>query len=436
MYLLLYGSNGMCAGNTPSEALVQGMSEVFERYVTKYLLQNPVTPPDVPEEYLQKYSEQYRIIAQIREQGYRVTVKDLSLNEGYPVVGTIISDGKSKTYGFRLAAHPSFSIALERTLTEAFQGRTMSSFTSSAQTGSDIQAGSVENVTNIFKCGSGYYRKELLYKKPDYPFSPFRESEDTTNQQLLERMVKLLFDKDYKVLIRDNSYLGFPAYHIIVPGFSEMYACTPDRIRQVHTLHLVAQKAAHPKEMREKDVRRMIRLIHYNQACFGNNSLAWMLRRPLEQPFNGRRFEIAIVLMASYYFLGELEQAYAIAETISNYGGKKKEDSFCTDMEATVQYLFLLKNGESKKRAKESLEFLFEEDTVKRVIYLFETPDEILTKVLPELRCWDCENCELSTENKCWYSGIYQMYLRLAQKQRENIIDQKAVEKIFNHLDL
>lgn len=436
MYLALYGSNGMCAGNTPGEALVQGMSEVYERYVTKYLLQNPVTPPDVPEEYLRDYPEQYRMISQIREKGYRVIVKDLSLNEGYPVVGTIIADGKSKTYGFRLAAHPSFSIALERTLTEAFQGRTLGSFTSSAQTGNDMQAASVENITNIFKCGSGYYRKELLYKEADYPFTPFQESGDVTNRQLLERMVSPLLEKEYTVLIRDSGYLGFPAYHIIVPGFSEMYFCTPERIRQIHTLNLVARKAAHPEEMKEEDVRRMIRLIRYNQRCFGSNSVAWMLRRPLEQPFEDRRFEIAMILMAAHYFLGELDEACAVGEAVLMCLGKEEKNDFRMETEAIVQYLILIKEGESQERAIQVLEFLFEETIVQKVTDLLGNPKEVLRKILPEMKCWDCEHCELSSERQCCYFDIYQMYLTLAQKQRENRIDQKEVESIFADLGL
>lgn len=436
LYTVLYGSNGMCAGNTPGEALVQGMSEVYERYVTKYLLRNPVTPPDVPEDYLRDYPEQYQMILTIRKKGYRVIVKDLSLHKGYPVVGTIIADGKSKTYGFRLAAHPSFSIALERTLTEAFQGRSLYSFTSSAQTGDDMQASSAENIANIFKCGSGYYRKELLYKEVDYPFTPFPESGDMTNRQLLEKMLRPLLERNHTVLIRDSGYLGFPAYHIIIPGISEMYSCTQERIRQIHTLNLVARKAAQPEKIEEEDAKRIIRLIRYNQGCFGSNSLAWMLRRPLEQPFSDRRFEIAAVLMAAHYFLGELEEACAVGEAVLRALEHEEKNDFRTAMEASVQYLSLVRDGESQGRAKQVLEFLFEERMVQKVTDLFENPKEVMRKILPEMKCWDCEHCELSLKHQCCYFEIYKIFLKLAQKQRENRIDQKEVANIFADLGL
>ncbi len=40
-----YGSNGMAAGNTPEEALVQGLCEIFERSAQKQILIRNITPP-------------------------------------------------------------------------------------------------------------------------------------------------------------------------------------------------------------------------------------------------------------------------------------------------------------------------------------------------------------------------------------------------------
>ena len=38
-----YGSNGMCAGNTLEEALVQGISENMERYANRHIVENELT---------------------------------------------------------------------------------------------------------------------------------------------------------------------------------------------------------------------------------------------------------------------------------------------------------------------------------------------------------------------------------------------------------
>ncbi|MBQ4246604.1 MAG: YcaO-like family protein, partial [Succinivibrio sp.] len=50
----LYGSNGMSAGNTEYEALVQGLSEIIERYVKKEVISRGLALPKIPEEILSK----------------------------------------------------------------------------------------------------------------------------------------------------------------------------------------------------------------------------------------------------------------------------------------------------------------------------------------------------------------------------------------------
>jgi ribosomal protein S12 methylthiotransferase accessory factor len=50
----MYMSNGMCAGNTAEEALVQGISEVLERATNKAVVLNKVVPPTIPREYIRQ----------------------------------------------------------------------------------------------------------------------------------------------------------------------------------------------------------------------------------------------------------------------------------------------------------------------------------------------------------------------------------------------
>lgn len=46
--LLLTGSNGMASGNTPKEAILQALCEIFERYVISEIYWNEYTPPTIP----------------------------------------------------------------------------------------------------------------------------------------------------------------------------------------------------------------------------------------------------------------------------------------------------------------------------------------------------------------------------------------------------
>ena len=78
--LLLTGSNGMASGNTPKEAILQSICEIFERFVISELYWKGVTPPTIP---LSSFSDGHIkdvIIRYIEEnEDYTVAVKDCSL---------------------------------------------------------------------------------------------------------------------------------------------------------------------------------------------------------------------------------------------------------------------------------------------------------------------------------------------------------------------
>lgn len=118
-------SNGMAAGNTLPEALVQGYSEIFERYAQCRIVTEKQTPPQIEPEILKKYPRIEHIIQKIENSGeYHVIVMDCSLGMNLPVVCGAIINKKKQSFGIRFGAHPDLQIALERVFTEAMQGET------------------------------------------------------------------------------------------------------------------------------------------------------------------------------------------------------------------------------------------------------------------------------------------------------------------------
>ena len=142
----LFGlTNGMCAGNTLEEELVQGLSEVLERYVQKRMLSQRSAPPEIPRQELEQFGF-YGLIGQIEAGGrYRVSVRDCSLGEGFPVAGIIIVDTWNSTFGVRLGCHPSLAIAVERSLTEAFQGKRLETLASYCRVGTPEEVSEYHN---------------------------------------------------------------------------------------------------------------------------------------------------------------------------------------------------------------------------------------------------------------------------------------------------
>ena len=217
------GFTGSCAGNTPYEALVEGLSEVFERHIIRKAIKEPISFTDIPEEFYLKYESIKRIIEYCRKLGFKVVVKDASLGKKYPVACAVLLDEKTNGYYVWFGAHPSLPIAIERCFTEIFQGADFSNknyvnalFKFSGRRDNIIPDARMDNAFNhrFLEVNAVFFSK-----KPDYLFSydDWKENESISNKDLFKNMIKILTDKKIDVFIRDISFLNFPAYIICVP---------------------------------------------------------------------------------------------------------------------------------------------------------------------------------------------------------------------------
>ena len=219
-----YGSNGCAAGNTIEEAIVQGLSEVVERHVQSQINLQGLTPPDVPEEVLRRFPTAYEIITYVRSQGYQVLIKDCSMGTGFPVICACLIHRQTGRYHTHFGAYPILEIAVERALTESFQGR-------------DIH--NVADMTDLICDNTGLTPLECLtgeffkgvYKKPasffvgpaSYPYDPKLGFDATSNEALLGQCVDHFARLGHQILVYDRSLLGFPTCQVRVPGYSEVF---------------------------------------------------------------------------------------------------------------------------------------------------------------------------------------------------------------------
>ncbi|WP_440531057.1 YcaO-like family protein [Serratia marcescens] len=114
----LYVSNGMSAGNTANEARVQGLSEVFERYVKNRIIAESISLPAIPDDVLNRYPGVVEAIAKLEEEGFPILSYDASLGGNYPVICVVLFNPTNGTCFASFGAHPDFGVALERTVTE------------------------------------------------------------------------------------------------------------------------------------------------------------------------------------------------------------------------------------------------------------------------------------------------------------------------------
>lgn len=224
IYMPYYGSNGMCAGNTREEALVQGLSEIIERLVQKRVFEEKVTFPDIPENQIKKYPYIWDMYEKLKGiESIEAKLKDCSFGGKYPVVALLVVQKNTGFYGVKFGCHPIISIAMERALTEATQGQKIIQYSKSSKLDFTNQGvGERYNIENSIKVGIAQYPYQFLGDKATFDYVEPEDLSKYSNAQLLNRWIDQLSKEGYNVLIRDASCLDFPAYHIIIPGVSEM----------------------------------------------------------------------------------------------------------------------------------------------------------------------------------------------------------------------
>lgn len=261
----MYTTNGCCAGNSREEAWVHALSEMMERHSSIEMLTKGIAAPKIPEQTLRQFATVSSILDQIRASGeYDVDIFDYSMGTGFPVISTRIISKNTHSYRVNVAADPVLEIAIQRTLTELFQGKTMKTVTTSH--GGHILCRvtdypAISNVINQLETSSGLYTADYFANELTCEAEPaeFADNSGKTNKELLSYMLELYKKQGKQIYVRNLSFLGFHSYKFVVPGFSETRAL---RLTEIVPEYAIADEAA-------KTLR--------NAAAASDEDLNWML---------------------------------------------------------------------------------------------------------------------------------------------------------------
>ena len=275
-------TNGMCAGNTPEEALVQGLSEICERYALLEVINNKnIVLPDIPDCYYEKYKTIKNLIDYYKKNNFILHIKDASLGENLSVVCVVYEDRENNVFYINFGSHPNLPVAIERALTEFMQGsfnidkKNILNNSVKADVNGKGKENIIENlsmVRSFFSIGSEFYNK-FIGINPSYDFSlnSFIDNniECISNKYLLNFILnnlKHIVNND--IYIRDVNFLGFPAFYIFCPKMSVLQ---------------------HYDEKRISDELNLVKWIEYNETTqeYGTYSIESLLRA-LETDSNRR----------------------------------------------------------------------------------------------------------------------------------------------------
>lgn len=417
-------STGLCAGNTPHEAILQGINEIFERYVLQKIYLERITPPSFPDNYFEGTRIAQRL-DELRAQGYIYDIKDLSLGKGFPVVGLILTNTLNGTTMFRMGADLSAEIALERCLTETYQGRTDQemkftayAFPSVLPTEEDNELRSREYKKNL-RDGTGMYPRSLFYGTPTYAFEePVLRRTGSTKRDL-QNVFDFLFERDYRILIRDNSFLGFCAYHVMIPGLSDQ----DYRLTDIFAEYLRFEREAKPWPLyhikSEKDARAFIRQKYADLDII-------KLAPYCTDPRNQVNKDLLLFLFAV-----KNEDYHDADISFTNLMNLRQEQGIPYDeyMTCVSAYIRLKANEVKEAEMTEWLAHFYTKEVIREVLADFSAPKEIM-KNYSFPSCFDCPNCPLA--EACHYRDAIALEEKIQKAQLENPINQK---QLFNLLD-
>lgn len=429
-----HSTNGMCAGNSIHEAFVQGLSEIFERKVQRTILTRPVSLPDIPKSYLREHPSIYQMFTRLEEEdGYRFLLKDASSLETFPVVVFIAINLKKGTYGVRFGAHPQYSIAIERSMTEAFQGKGLNAFSQY----SPLELGCKNttlytNLFNAYKVGMASYPPEILQQASNLKFS-IPEDVPRDNVSMCDWAIKKVQERGLDILVRDVSYLGFPSLHLIIPGLSEMFTdkTIPFLNRLGNSKDFISKSLEKTGWLTPKNACDLKNLLDVTRNSLMENRLSNIYQLPIAPgffPFEsdgmGNRFLSAMCCGVCKEWDNGLELLKQMKILYENRG-----KAVPIGLSVCLCWFSGKSAGRSVMDIVSYLNVVYDEGIIGIWVKELMKLEDAIIPFMPQTNCFDCDDCKATCQ--CHYQSIEKIWLRLKSKMKNCFPDQKDLSGLF-----
>lgn len=239
------GSSGLSAGATIEDAILQGLFEVIE-HDAWCIGQSNITKLPIIDYSTVKNENTKKLIKNIKSNGAKIISRDYTTDIGIPTIRTWIIDESNyieyATNGFGSSVDP--EIALERSITEAVQGKLPPIQAEISEYGRKNLTGLINSRDSIFNLGYFKFKDMDINTKEMRKMDDFIKIEYTTVKEALEYVV----NKVYKATKGDVLFVeltnknlgGIPAVKVIVTGniqiVSEPLLCPSTRMLEFNKL--------------------------------------------------------------------------------------------------------------------------------------------------------------------------------------------------------
>mgnify|MGYP000191632709 CR=1 FL=1 len=217
-------SNGMAAGNTLEEAIVQAACEVFERHTQIQIIKPEQRVPTIDKTTLND-GRLAPMLAFYESQNVEVVLKDFSMGGRFPSIGVLFINHNLPPGRLEhkiLVPGVAFNMeeALSRCLTEYMQGRGTLSMPRPDLDRPVAHRSRVSNLYLLFKCCISQKDISFLEEGETVAFRD-RQIEDILSE--IEAIKKICqgLETDFIVMDLTHPVLQFPVARVVLPGISD-----------------------------------------------------------------------------------------------------------------------------------------------------------------------------------------------------------------------
>ena len=229
----IHGSNGMAAGNTIEEAMIQAGCEIMERYAHINIIKPekviPSIDPDTVELPLKR-----KMIDFYKRFNVMVTIKDLSFGGKLPVIGVLYTNRNIPSDRLEhrtLIAGASFNLeeALTRCFTEGMQGRSTLLSPRPQLDAPVVPKSQVKDYYMLMRCGVSPTDISFLNKGEVTSFQQWKKRDMLEEIEGLKKIAGEL-GTDCILLNHTHPILDFPVARVVIPGVSDFLPFLPSTI--------------------------------------------------------------------------------------------------------------------------------------------------------------------------------------------------------------
>ncbi len=434
LLLITSGSNGMSAGNTSEEAIIQGICEIFERFALKKVYFNKLIPPTIPLEYFKDNKKTIKMLKQLENQGLDIIIKDFSLGKNIPVIGILILDKINNKYNVKVGSDVVPNRALQRCLTEFYQSSTIPNL-SLIENIDEYKKHKLENryydfinYKYISNFSSGNWHRSFFSNEFSYKFEGFDKNLGQSHKQDIIYLKKLIKNFDTNIYIRNVSFLGFKSFYVYIPKLSDYQTNKIDDYNNFIEFKNQKEKLLSIKKLNNLELLELTNCISkwleinpnfwrdFIKPSFGYHSKEDLLN-----------LDVNLFLSMAHYKLNNLDLSIQYLDIFLNEFCAEDRSSYLY-FYACLDYFKMKKDNLSIEKIHFFMQIVYPMQLVEEVVLdLYDSNKIFKFQKLPT--CYECESCEIS--KYCNYFDVMKMVKVIQNTQTNNSIEQINLNKII-----